>query len=156
MDNIIKKIIFKDEFSLVKFKSPYLYIKFKSDSPKREEFDKFMEIFKQFYDTVDPQTGKPVKFGTIWNMGPISILPYSWLSEFSKMMHSLESKTTVQLYGTTIIIQNNLIKNMINMFLKLYDNKKPVLIVPNKQEGQQFIRRCMEEELGPEYNNLQI
>ncbi len=70
-------------------------------------------------------------------MGMVSI---SDIHTFSKSINTLREKTNKQVYSSSIIIKNAIVKTVLDMFLKLYKNTRPIKVVNNVKNAKLFIK----------------
>ena len=70
-------------------------------------------------------------------MGMVAI---SDIHTFSQSLKKLEEKTNKQVYSSSIIIKNAIVKTVLDMFLKLYKNTRPIKVVENLKDAKLFIK----------------
>jgi hypothetical protein len=89
----------------------------------------------------------------IWDLTNTEMIPFNWLHEQAKLLEKIKPKTVKYLIATSVIITNNILRQGLNMLLKLYRNHRPVKICSNLEESINFFGNLgipqQEESSGP-------
>ena len=79
-------------------------------------------------------------FGKIYNLSNLGLVSISDIHIFSKSLTKLKDRTNKQVYSSSIIIKNTIVKTVLDMFLKLYQNTRPIKVVENIKDAKIFIK----------------
>jgi len=127
--------LYSDEFVSFSYKTPYLYININKEIPENDDLEKLFIYMNQFYDE-NPE----LIFGKIYNLSNMGMCSMTDIHTFSKSLKKLKDKTNNQVYSSSIIIKNVVVKTILDMFLKLYQNTRPIKVVDNLKDAKLFIK----------------
>lgn len=134
------------EYLIINYKNPYLYISLnlsnlnadKLYKPTTDKIEKTINYLDNFYSH-----NEDLMFGKIYNLSNLGLLDVNHIHLFSKFLKSITHKTRKQVYASAIIIKSPLIISIINIFLSLYKNTRPIKIVDNIKDAKLFIKEQM-------------
>ena len=129
------KVLYSDSFVTYSFKDPYLYININKECPEDDDLEKMFTYLCKFYDE-----NQNLMFGKIYNLSNMGMVSISDIHTFSKSINTLREKTNKQVYSSSIIIKNAIVKTVLDMFLKLYKNTRPIKVVNNVKDAKLFIK----------------
>lgn len=116
----------------------------------REEWTQYLTYFENVYEYHCPSDKMMY---LLWDLSNTEMIPFSWLHEQAKLLEKIKPKTVKHLIATSVIINNNILRQGLNMLLKLYRNHRPVRITRNLEESISFFNTLgipqQEESLGP-------
>lgn len=131
---------FENNFIKISFdkKTNILYINFKTAFPLVEkELDEFIDALNVFYLGVEKTK---IKF-TLWfdtiNLG---VLPFSYYNKLIEFFKENEKISEDYLFCTIVLSINTLINSIINKFLMIYKNKRPIKITDTKEIALEFLK----------------
>lgn len=127
--------LYTDEFVSFSYKTPYLYIDILKEFPENDDLDKMFVYMNRFYDE-----NPDIKFGKIYNLSNMGMCSMTDIHTFSKSLKKLKDKTNAQVYSSSIIIKNLVVKTILDMFLKLYQNTRPIKVVDSVRDAKLFIK----------------
>jgi hypothetical protein len=127
--------LYEDDFVSFSFKDPYLYINIKKTCPENDDLEKMFVYMNRFYNE-----NENLMFGKIYNLSNMGMVAISDIHTFSQSLKKLEEKTNKQVYSSSIIIKNAIVKTVLDMFLKLYKNTRPIKVVENLKDAKLFIK----------------
>jgi hypothetical protein len=127
--------LYTDDFVTFSYKTPYLYININKEIPENDDLDRMFVYMNMFYDT-----NPSLIFGKIYNLSNMGMCSMSDIHIFSKSLKKLKDKTNNQVYSSSIIIKNMIVKTILDMFLKLYQNTRPIKVVDNLKDAKLFIK----------------
>ncbi len=116
----------------------------------RDEWTQYLSYFENVYDYHCPADKK---IYLLWDLTKTEMIPFGWLHEQAKLLEKIKPKTVKYLIATSVIITNSVLRQGLNMLLKLYRNNRPVRICSNLEESINFFSNLgipqQEESLGP-------
>ena len=123
----------------------------------RDEWTQYLSYFENVYDYhCPPRYQNPhfrQKMYLLWDLSNTEMIPFSWLHEQAKLLEKIKPKTVKHLIATSVIITNNILRQGLNMLLKLYRNHRPVRITRNLEDSISFFSDLgipqQEESSGP-------
>ncbi len=123
----------------------------------RDEWTQYLSYFENVYDFHCP----PDKMMyLLWDLSDTEMIPFSWLHEQAKLLEKIKPKTVKHLIATSVIITNNILRQGLNMLLKLYRNHRPVKITRNLEDSISFFSNLaipqQEESSGPHGVDLKM
>lgn len=127
--------LYRNDFIVFNFKNPYLYMSVNKSCPEGNDLEEMFKFMYKFYDE-NPN----LMFGKIYNLSNLGLVSVSDIHTFSKSLTKLKDKTNKQVYSSSIIIKNTIVKTVLDMFLKLYQNTRPIKVVENIKDAKIFIK----------------
>ena len=82
---------------------------------------------------------KNIKFGFLFNICNLGLIPYSNIKEFTDFMSSNGPLLENNLYGSSAIAEGSVIKYIFSIVKTVYKTKKPLTIVNNLDDALKFI-----------------
>ena len=134
------------KFLVVHYKNPYLYISLTvsddnldvSYTPDQSKIQSAIDYLDKFYNQ-----NEELMFGKIYNISNIGSIELKHMHMFAMFLKSIATKTDKQVYASAIIIKNNILISILNTFLVLYNNSRPIKIVNNIKDAKLFIKNEM-------------
>lgn len=131
---MIKKLL-KNNIASIYLKNKVLYLKIKNlENIKEEDFEKITFIYRYFnlicFD-------KKLNFRLVIDFleTNINIMEFiGYINSFVNTLSYTKPITNITLDFTVILLNNEIIKNVINMVLNMYNSGRPVLIVSNEDD----------------------
>lgn len=130
---------FENNFFKINFdkSNSLLTIIAKNDLPLvDEEFDDLVKSLDVFYQGCEKNKVKFKMWFDLRNLGLLDKKYYLKLIEFFKEKEIISQNFLI---GTIVLSNNNIINGVINKFLYFYDNKRPIKITNNEEEGVKFL-----------------
>lgn len=94
----------------------------------------FIEELKKLMEEI-----KNIKFGFLFNICNLGLLPYNNIKEFTDLMASNAPLLEDNLYASSAIAEGSVIKYIFTIVKTVYKTKKPLTIVNNLEDALQFI-----------------
>ena len=113
-----------------------LFVTIKKEYPTDIEWKNINRLITDFYKSAEL---KNYKFSIIFDLRKLGKLELKKYEEWRKLFTSLKNKTSKFINKTCLIVDNNILKMSINMFLLLYKSVRPLKVVQNFQQSLQFI-----------------
>ena len=131
---MIKKLL-KNNIASIYLKNKVLYLKIKNlENIKEKNFEKIIFIYRYFnlicFD-------KKLNFRLVIDFleTNINIMEFiGYINSFVNTLSYTKPITNITLDFTVILLNNEIIKNVINMVLNMYNSGRPVLIVSNEDD----------------------
>ena len=79
-----------------------------------------------------------LRAGLVFNLEELFMQP-TYLAEWKQLFIDNREKTKRYIIASSIIIENSIVRQVINLFFKTYDPIRPTRIVKNIEEGKNFI-----------------
>ena len=105
-------------------------------SPNREEWDSAKQNILEWYQYLEKNN---IRAGLIFNLEELVYVNPSYLLEWKQLFIDNREKTKRYIIASSIIIENSIVRQVINLFFKAYDPMRPTRIVKNIEEGKYFI-----------------
>ena len=105
-------------------------------SPNREEWDSTKQNILEWYQYLENNN---ISAGLIFNLEELVYINPSYLLEWKQLFIDNREKTKRYIIASSIIIENSIVRQVINLFFKAYDPMRPTRIVKNIEEGKYFI-----------------
>ena len=129
-NNFIKIFFYK--------KTNILYINSKTAFPLVEkEFDEFIDALNVFYLGVETTQ---IKFTLWFDTTNVGVLPFGYYSKLIEFFKKNEKISENYLFCTIVLSINTLINSIINKFLMIYKNKRPIKITDKKEIALDFLK----------------
>tara|TARA_A100001011_G_scaffold399597_1_gene509015 strand:+ start:1726 stop:2127 length:402 start_codon:yes stop_codon:yes gene_type:complete len=105
-------------------------------SPTREEWDVCKKNILEWYDYLENNN---IKAGLIFNLQELVYINPNYLIEWKQLFITNGERTRKNIIGSAIIVDSDIIRQVLNLFFKIYDPIRPTRIVKNIQEAKNFI-----------------
>tara|TARA_R110002073_G_scaffold253016_8_gene415682 strand:+ start:1867 stop:2262 length:396 start_codon:yes stop_codon:yes gene_type:complete len=105
-------------------------------SPNHEEWDSTKQNILEWYQYLENNN---IRAGLIFNLEELVYINPSYLLEWKQLFIDNREKTKRYIIASSIIIENSIVRQVINLFFKAYDPMRPTRIVKNIEEGKYFI-----------------
>jgi len=132
------KIIFENMF--VKYKlninTNILLITIKKLYPSDTEWEETIQYIKYYYNYAEKEN---LIFSIIFDLRNMGLLSFKQINEWGDLFISYKEKTKLYIKCSTMITDNYIIKNVLNIFFNLYTTVKPMQIVSNINDAYNFI-----------------
>ncbi len=79
------------------------------------------------------------KFGKIYDISELNIIPLTFLHEFAKNLNKFRERTDAIVIATSVIVNSIIIRGLLNVFLTLYNNTRPLEAFDNQEDSENFI-----------------
>ena len=106
--------------------------------PDKAKIQITIDYLNEFYNQNDT-----LMFGKIYNLSNLGSLDIEHMHMFAQFLKSIASKTEQQVYASSIIIKSTIVRALLNTFLTLYKNARPIKIVDNIKDAKLFIKKEM-------------
>lgn len=81
-----------------------------------------------------------VRVGLLFLLHNLVFVKPKQLSEWKDIFNSKREKTKKYIIGTAIVVENGLIRTLINTFFSSFKSERPVKFVKNEEDGIKFIK----------------
>jgi hypothetical protein len=105
-------------------------------SPNREEWDSAKQNILEWYQYLENNN---LRAGLIFNLEELIYVNPTYLLEWKQLFIDNREKTKRHIIASSIIIENSIVRQVINLFFKTYDPMRPTRIVKDIEEGKNFI-----------------
>ena len=105
-------------------------------SPNREEWDSAKQNILEWYQYLENNN---LRAGLIFNLEELIYVNPTYLLEWKQLFIDNREKTKQHIIASSIIIENSIVRQVINLFFKTYDPMRPTRIVKDIEEGKKFI-----------------
>jgi hypothetical protein len=105
-------------------------------SPNREEWDSAKQNILEWYQYLENNN---LRAGLIFNLEELVYVNPTYLLEWKQLFIDNREKTKQHIIASSIIIENSIVRQVINLFFKTYDPMRPTRIVKDIEEGKNFI-----------------
>ena len=105
-------------------------------SPNRQEWDSAKQNILEWYQYLENNN---LRAGLIFNLEELVYVHPTYLLEWKQLFIDNREKTKQHIIASSIIIENSIVRQVINLFFKTYDPIRPTRIVKNIEEGKTFI-----------------
>ena len=105
-------------------------------SPNREEWDSAKQNILEWYQYLENNN---LRAGLIFNLEELIYVNPTYLLEWKQLFIDNREKTKRHIIASSIIIENSIVRQVINLFFKTYDPMRPTRIVKDIEEGKKFI-----------------
>lgn len=126
----------ENEFAKFYFKDYILLITVKISQPSDVQWNNTLKLMKSFYEAAEINN---FEFSIIFDLKLMGILSYSKIKEWGDMFIEYKEKTKKHIKCTSIITDNFIIKNSLNLFFNIYTTVKPMKMVDNINDAYNFI-----------------
>ena len=131
-DEIVQKI--KCDKPIIYTKMLKVYTNDKEDHLKL--YKTLRIIYKKFTD-------KKLKFASIYDASELAItfnpLTIAYAKSFSSFLKTQKPVISNNCYATAVMLNNERAAKFLNMFLKIYENERPIKIVTTVEEAVEFL-----------------
>jgi len=105
-------------------------------SPNYEEWKIAKKTVLEWYTYLENNN---LKAGLIFNLEELNYINPSYLIEWKQLFLDNAQRTKQNIIASAIIIDNTIIRQVVNLFFKMYDSVRPTKIVKNIVEAKSFI-----------------
>jgi len=105
-------------------------------SPNRKEWDSAKQNILDWYQYLEQ---KNFRAGLIFNLEELVYVNPTYLLEWKQLFIDNREKTKRHIIASSIIIENQIVRQVINLFFKAYDPIRPTKIVKDIEEAKKFI-----------------
>ena len=105
-------------------------------SPNRQEWDSAKQNILEWYQYLENNN---LRAGLIFNLEELVYVNPTYLLEWKQLFIDNREKTKQHIIASSIIIENSIVRQVINLFFRTYDPIRPTRIVKNIEEGKKFI-----------------
>jgi len=134
------------KYLIIHYKNPYLYIAVNVSNdntdalykPDQSKIQATIDYLGEFYNQ-----NEDLMFGSIYNLSNLGSIEIKHMHMFATFMKSIAAKTDRQVYAISIIIKSSIVISLLNTFLVLYNNSRPIKIVNNIKDAKLFIKKEM-------------
>jgi hypothetical protein len=138
-DKLFKKI--KSDKPIVYMKMLKVYTDDKEDHLKIYKTIKI--VYKKFVD-------KKMKFASIYDASELVVTfnprTIAYAKSFSSFLKSQKPIISNNCYATAVMLNNERAARFLNMFLKIYENERPIKIVTTIEEAMEFLNIHIKED----------
>ena len=133
--------LLNEKYLTIELKGNKLYYYSKIDIvPTKEEFEDIVKVLKNYFIAISKSKKKFFQIIKMDNAGLTSLYNYTtiigWICEFFQTQHEILND---YLICTIIVLDNTIIRNSINFYLKTYTPSKPVHFTDSLLEVNTFI-----------------
>lgn len=127
--------LLKNKIASIYLKNKVFYLKInKLENIKEEEFEKITFIYR-YFNLICLDKKLNYKLVIDFLDTNINILEFvGYINSFVNTLSYTKPITNITLDFTIILLNNEIIKNVINMVLNMYNSGRPVLIVSNEND----------------------
>lgn len=130
-------LVEENDFINYTFYNSILYITIKQNkTPTEEEWNFSKKFMINFYKSVKQSK---TLFSMIFDLKNLCILPLKMYQDWANIFGDNKELTEQYLNGTSIINNNSLIKNTLNIFFKIYPTVRPIKLVSSMNDAMTFI-----------------
>lgn len=113
-----------------------LLITIKKLYPSDTEWEETIQYIKYYYNYAEKEN---LIFSIIFDLRNMGLLSFKQINEWGDLFISYKEKTKLYIKCSTMITDNYIIKNVLNIFFNLYTTVKPMQIVSNINDAYNFI-----------------
>lgn len=136
----MNNVLYKNNFFILKYDTNILYIKFYNIEYQNNDIDAVLNIFFRELDIFYKKREiNNKKFGKIYDITELNLMPLEFIHKFSKGLNNFRERTDNIVASSSVIITNFYIKNLLNIFLGLYNNTRPLEVFDNLIDSKKFI-----------------
>ena len=107
-------------------------------TPTREEWDLSKKNILEWYDYLE---NNQMRAGLIFNLEELIYINPTYLLEWKELFITNGERTKINIIASSIIVDNNIIRQVVNMFFKIYDPIRPMCIVKDIETACNFINQ---------------
>jgi hypothetical protein len=105
-------------------------------SPNRGEWDNAKQNILDWYQYLENNN---LRAGLIFDLEELVYVNPTYLLEWKQLFIDNREKTKRYIIASSIIIENQIVRQVINLFFKAYDPIRPTKIVKDIEEAKKFI-----------------
>jgi len=105
-------------------------------SPNRKEWDNAKQNILEWYQYLENNN---LRAGLIFDLEELVYVNPTYLLEWKQLFIDNREKTKRYIIASSIIIENQIVRQVINLFFKAYDPMRPTKIVKDIEEAKNFI-----------------
>lgn len=105
-------------------------------SPNRKEWDSAKQNILDWYQYLENNN---LRAGLIFDLEELVYVNPTYLLEWKQLFIDNREKTKRYIIASSIIIENQIVRQVINLFFKAYDPIRPTKIVKDIEEAKNFI-----------------
>ena len=105
-------------------------------SPNRKEWDDAKQNILEWYQYLENNN---LRAGLIFDLEELVYVNPTYLLEWKQLFIDNREKTKRYIIASLIIIENQIVRQVINLFFKAYDPIRPTKIVKDIEEAKNFI-----------------
>jgi hypothetical protein len=128
--------ILENNFAEVTFESNIFKVNILDSYPTIEEWTDCKDALENFYQAIEI---KQLNFTVIYDISNLGMLPYTYIKELTDILLKYKDMTETLVIASIIIVNNKLIKNIVNTMFSLYPSERPIRIVNSFGEAKEFI-----------------
>ena len=132
-------LINENDFIIFQFDKPLLLIRVKKSSPTDEEWKWTIDVMKLYYTTAEKAN---YRFSIIFDLAKLGLLDLKKYREWADLFIEYKELTKKYINKTSIITDNKLIKNSLNIFFNIYTTVRPMKLCENVEDAKQFVLDC--------------
>ena len=103
--------------------------------------DQEWEMSKTMIDTLYTYLeNSNIRVGLLFMLHNLVFIKPKHISEWKEIFNSKREKTKKYIIGTAIVIENFLVRTIVNTFFSSFGSERPVKFVKTKEEGITFIK----------------
>ena len=105
-------------------------------SPNRKEWENAKQNILEWYQYLENNN---LRAGLIFDLEELVYVNPTYLLEWKQLFIDNREKTKRYIIASSIIIENQIVRQVINLFFKAYDPIRPTKIVKDIEEAKNFI-----------------
>ena len=125
-----------NDFISFKYENKILYIKIKKSIPTDDEWNFSKDTMINYYEILKMSN---TKMSLIFDIRNLGILKKNKCKEWGQLLHERKDITKEKIHKTSVICNNMIIRNMVNMFFSIYKPVRPIKIFKNEETAINFI-----------------
>lgn len=139
-------ILLDNDFVIISLKNNIIYITLKKKLPSESKLNIIKKTLQKFYDLCNE---KNTKFFHIFNFNDVALSSIPNFISTKELIKEFFIKNyklfRTNLYCTSIILDNFIVRNCISLVLQIYTPSKPLNFVSSEQECHDFFNKIKEE-----------
>ena len=125
-----------NDFISFKYENKTLLILVKKEIPTDDEWLFSKNTMINYYKILQISN---IKISLLFDIRKLGILNSAKYSEWAQLLHDRKNVTSEKINKTSVIINNAIVRGMVNVFFTLYTSVRPIKIFKTIEEGTIFI-----------------
>ena len=128
--------ILDNNFCEIKFEEQIFRVNIKDSYPNEEEWTECKKALENFYEAVKV---KKIYFTLLYDITNMGMLPFNYIKELVSLLVKYRDFSEQYVIASIIIVNNRIVKNVVNTMMAMYPSVRPVKFVNNMEEAKGVI-----------------
>lgn len=130
--------LLSNNFTNVEIENKVFKIEILKDYPVDNEWEECKKVLISFYEALKKEKEEK-NICYFFDIRKLGILNYKLVNEIVSVFKEYKPISDIHIKGTAIVVNNEIIKNTINFFIKILSTPRPIKFLSERKEAFEFI-----------------